>query len=279
MHWKVSDLVDRLAGESRPGLLFLDEYGHRRDYAFDEISTHSKRYAAVLRAFGVRQDESVYVCLSTTAKCVFTLLALERLGARPILDESAAVSCSTVIADRRFREKIDDSRDRFSPDARYVLIGEECDGWARLDTLAHLAALPASVDVSARDEALQQARDEAQSRLGAEPTDIVWCTLHIEDPGWFERAIAQPWLIGCTTVAHNRSFDARERLDLVRELDVTILLQRAGDYRAELALPNPALFKMPRLRRCLVLDDACDGSLQSQWAERFGVPLTFFAEV
>jgi hypothetical protein len=31
---------------------------------------------------------------------------------------------------------------------------------------------------------------------------------------------------------------------------------------------------MPRLRRCIVLDDDSDTLLEQQWAERFGVQLT-----
>lgn len=272
MHWRLSDLVNRLAVEPRTGLVFIDEYGHRRDYTFAEIAAHSVRYAAVLRAFGVSEDERVYVRLSTASKCIFTLLALQRIGARALLGDAAGAA--TIIANRKHRLEIDARRGEFAPDTRYVIIGEEQEGWARLDTLAHIASPkdPAPADVD--EAALQDARAHASAESAAAPTDVMWCALHVEEPDWFERAVAQPWLAGCTAIAHDGRFDARERLDLVRELDVTILQQRAGDFRAELAVPDAERFKMPRLRRCVVLDEGCDDPLQSQWLEQFGVPLT-----
>jgi hypothetical protein len=81
------------------------------------------------------------------------------------------------------------------------------------------------------------------------------------------------WLCGSAAVLHDGGFDARERLDLVRELDVTIVLQPSEEYHAELALPDPKRFKMPRLRRCIAIADGFDEVLQAQWLQRFGVPL------
>lgn len=274
MHWRLCDVVDRLAIDTRTGLIFIDEYGYRRDYTFAEIAAYSARYAAVLRAFGVQEGERVYVRLSTTGKCIFTLLALQQIGAQAALEEAAGDGASTIISNRKYRSQIDARREGFAPDARYVIIGEEREGWARLDTLAQIASPMETVHAEVDEAALEAARAQASAQLAAAPTDVIWCALQTDDVNWFEQAIAGPWLSGCTTVAHDGRFDARERLDLTRELEVTILLQRADDYHAELAVPDSKRFKMPRLRRCMVLDEGCDELLQSQWLEGFGVPLT-----
>ncbi len=215
-------------------MLFLDEYGHRRDYTFEEVAAQSRRYAAVLRAFGVQAGDCVYVCLPKTAKCIFAMLALQRLGAEIVVDEAPAAGAKTIVADRNSRARMDAERERFSPDAHYVIIGEECEGWARLDTLAYVASNAPKPQPSADDEDLQSARDAAGKRLGAVPSDVVWCALENDVPSWLEEAVLQPWLAGCTTIAHNAPFDPRERLDLVRELNVTILIQHADEYHAEL---------------------------------------------
>jgi acyl-coenzyme A synthetase/AMP-(fatty) acid ligase len=272
MHWRVCDLVDRLASEPKAALIFIDNHGHRRDYSFAEISAFSTRYAAVLRAFGVEKGERVYVRLSTTGKAIFTLLALERLGALAEFEEGAAASATTIIANRKYRPQIDASRNRFDEDARYVLIGEEHEGWARLDTLAQVAMKAPELQAEIDDAVAAADRERAQAKLDAVESDVVWCALGFDDRQWLQSAIAQPWLLGCTAVAHDGDFDARERLDLVRELDVTVLLQRAQEYRAELALPDPSHFKLPRLRRCVVLEDGSQ-ELQTQWQQRFGVAL------
>lgn len=278
MRWRVCDLVDRLGGERRTALIFIDEYGHRRDYSFTEVAAHSTRYAAVLRAFGVQQGEHVHVRLSTTGKCIFTLLALERLGAHAVLDAAGGAGASTIISNRKHRASVDAMREQFQADARYIIIGEECEGWARLDTLAQIASPCGITAENFEDSQLEKARMEAAAQLHAVSSDVVWCALQFEDQQWFEQSIVQPWLCGSTTVAHNGAFEARERLDLVRELDVTILQQRSDDYHAELALPDSTHFKMPRLRRCMVLGEGCDQLLQTQWEQRFGVPLSLFAK-
>lgn len=274
MHCRASDALGPLSLEKRAALLFIDEYGHRRDYTFAEVDLQWRRYAAVLRAFGVHEDDHVYVCLSGTAKCIFTLLALEQIGAKAILDEREAGGATAIITNRKHRPRIEYLRARFSPDARYLLIGEERDGWARLDTLAQIASPVAESPSGTRVEALERARKETAKSLGAVETDIVWCALTTEDALWLQRAVAQPWLLGGAAVVHDHPFDPQERLDLTRELEVTILLQHAQEYDAQLDLPDPKRFKMPRLRRCLVLDDGADADLQSRWAERFGVSLT-----
>lgn len=273
MHWQLSDLTDRFAGDDRTGLIFVDEYGHRRDYTFAEVRKHALQYAAVLRAFGVHEHDRAYVCCSTAAKCVFTLLALDCVGADAILNEAQAAGATAIIANRMYRAGIDANRDRFSPDARYLLIGEECEGWARLDTLAQRAPAAPPPAMDEEPDALRDAREAARTHLGAVATDTVWCALHIEDRDWFVQAVVRPWLCAAAAVVHNGGFDARERLDLIRELSVTILLQRADEYHAQLALPEPARFKMPRLRKCIVLGESCDEALQGQWVQAFRVPL------
>ena len=88
------DVVDTRASDSRTGLIFVDAAGHRRDYSFTEITLQSQRYAAVLRAFGVEPGERVALCISNTAKCLFTLLALDRLGA-------VRIPCAETWSDER----------------------------------------------------------------------------------------------------------------------------------------------------------------------------------
>ena len=277
MHSLAADLVDSLAARERTGLVFVDEYGHRRDYTFGEIATQSLRYAAVLRAFGVQPEEHVCVCLPATPKCAFTLLALARIGARARVDEPAVADATTIIAGRKTRVRIDEMREQLPEETRYFTIGEEREGWARLDTVAQAAARARSAADAGSEDAWAPARADAREELGAIETDVVWCALPMGDE-WFERALVRPWLCASTAVLHDAPFDARERLDLVRELDVTVLLQDASDYRAELALRETAGFKMPRLRRCIAIGDG-DASLQARWHERFGLELTSLAAV
>lgn len=256
------DVVDRLANETRAGLLFIDEFGHRRDYSFAEICAQSQRYAAVLRAFGIRPGERVALRTSNTAKNLFALLALDRLGAVPVLcmetwsDEEvvetvASSQATTVLANRKYRAGVDALRGRL-PDLRnFIVIGEEQEGWARLDALVTRAQPYAGVENVSGDRALYEAAVEARELLEIVETDRVWCTFAMGSADWIVHAVMAPWSCGAAIVVHEGAFDARERLELARELEVTVLLQTPDEYEAVASLEGIEPAQLPRLRRNL----------------------------
>ena len=279
----------------------MDAAGHRRDYSFAEIVAQSQQYAAVLRAFGIERGERVALCISNTAKCLFTLLALERLGAVRIpcaeswsddrtFERLAKTGASTVIANRKRRASIDALRARLPQLARSVLIGEECEGWARLDALASRAHPYAGIDVSADEEAFiteersftqAQTRDagaQAFASLELAQTDRFWCTLPMGERGWIEYVLLAAWSGGACLIVHEAPFQAEERLELLRELDVTVLLATAGEYEAQSILRAFASLRAPRLRRCFSFGEA-SATVAQRWNEVTGAPLTSYAAV
>lgn len=292
------DVIDRQAGEHRAGLLFIDTYGHRRDYTFAEISEQSQRYAAALRALGVEQGERVLLCTSNTAKTLFMLLALVRLGAvavpcaedvepEELLERARRTAAATVIANRKRRRAIETVNDELPASMRYVLVGEACEGWARIDTLAAAAKPYAGITTQSMDMAyvfddtvldygaLLEARNAAGAVLAPESEDHVWTSLPMGSEMWLTYVQA-PWWCGAAAIVHEAPFDARERLDLVRELQVSVLCQPPHEFAAQVDLPDVDRFRLPHLRRCVATGDV-DPEIQRRWAERFG--LTLYAAV
>lgn len=288
------DVIDKLAGEDRAGLVFVDAYGHRRDYTFAEISEQSQRYAAALRALGVTQDSRVLLCTSNTAKCLFTVLAIARLGgvavpceedlAVPeILERARRGAVTSVITNRKRRPAAENLQRELTESTSYLLIGETCEGWARLDTLTQNAAPFRGITTQSMDMAyvfddavidcgaLLEARALAQAALEPVSSDRVWSTLPFGSEKWLTFAQA-PWWRGASTVVHEGSYDPRERLDLVRELDVTILCQTPAEYEAQIRLPDLERIRLPRLRRC-VATAPLDVDVQRRWSERFGLAI------
>jgi acyl-coenzyme A synthetase/AMP-(fatty) acid ligase len=74
-------------------------------------------------------------------------------------------------------------------------------------------------------------------------------------------------------VLHEGAFDPVERLELLRELDVTVLLQTADEYAAEIAVGEAAKVRLPRLRRCLCAGDAPDADVAQRWQDAIHVPI------
>lgn len=286
------DVIDRLAGEERAGLIYIDAYGHRRDYTFAEISEQSQRYAAVLRALGVAQGSRVLLCTSNTAKCLFTILALARLGAvavpcpehltgEEILERARHAAVTTVITNRKRRPVTGMLQRELSEPTAYILIGETAEGWARLDTLTANAAPYRGITTQSMDMAyvfhenvldygaLLEARSFAQAALQPVNSDRVWSTLPMGGETWLT-FVQAPWWCGASTVVHEGAFDSRERLDLIRELEVTILCQTPEEYAAQIDLPDVDRFRLPRLRRCVAIGDL-DPEISRRWHERFAV--------
>ena len=295
------DVIDRLAAEDRVGLIFVDEHGHRRDYYFAEISQHSQHYAGALRDAGVTAGERVLLCTTNNAKALFTMLALERLGAVPIpcaeglsadevMKRARAHGATTVITNRRRRRIADALTSTKREFSRYFVIGEERDPWARLDLLAERAPEARGVTTQLSDPAciidewscdhgaLFDAQSTARAVLGALDTDVVWCTLPIGSAAWFANVYIGPWSCGAATVAHDGMFDPRERLDLVRELDVTILMQSPAEFVAQTQTSQIERLRAPRLHRCLSVGEPLDREMAARWSQSTHLPVEDVAD-
>lgn len=267
------DVLDAYAQDDRVGLVFVDEVGHRRDYTFREIVLQSQRYASVLRAFGVTRRDRVALRLSNTAKCFFTMLALERLGAvRVPCEESWTADdvarcvtdarATTLIANRRHRAELDSVRERMPSVGRFIIVGEEYDGWARLDSLVTRAQPYAGVAMESEEpsivaggevytqQALLDASIESAKRLVLVQTDRFWATFAFATREWILNTLIAAWSCGAAMVVHEGAFDPRERLELLRELEVTVLLQTPEESEALVAFEGSGEMRLPRLRLC-----------------------------
>ncbi len=287
------DVLDAVADRERVGLIFVDSHGHRRDYTFAEISQWSARYAQALRTLGVTAGERVLLCLSNTAKCQFTALALARLGAvavpaceamsrQQLAQLARDASVTTLIANRRRREACERAMESMPAMPRRILIGETREGWERLDTLTGSAAPFAGVTTQSTDAALivgdvvldcgalYETRALAQDVFGAAVADRVWSTFRMGSRWWLA-FVQAPWWRGAATIVHEGEYDARERLGLIRELEVTVLCQPPDEYRCAVELPESERFRMPHLRRCVVA--GAFEEIERRWRARFGVEL------
>jgi acyl-coenzyme A synthetase/AMP-(fatty) acid ligase len=287
------DVIDKLAGERRTGLIFVDYHGHRRDYAFLEISDRSQRYAAVLRALGVVPGERVALCNANTSRCLFLLLALARLGAVGVLcgenftfEQTLArirdSGATTVITNRRRRPTLEALQAALPQQTTYVLLGEEREGWARMDTLSQAARPFRGITTQLLDMAfafgndvldygaLYEARAEAIDLLSPRESDRVWTTLAFGSPEWLTFTQAPYWRGACA-VMHEAGFNPAERLDLLRELEVTILCSPAAEYRALLLAPQLRDAALRRLRRCVAIGG--DDALEREWENATGKAL------
>ena len=273
-------ILDRLGAERRTGVYFIDYYGHRRDYTFAEIADQSQRYASVLRTLGVEAGQTVALCNANTSKCLFLLTALDRIGAIPLLcgedlsDEELlarikAGSARIIITNRRRRRRVEWVQPFLPPDTKYVLVGEEHESWARMDTLAE-DALPYAGGPHGPHPISKTVSTIARDVLQAQPDDRVWSTFPFGTDRWLA-FVQAPLFAGAATIVHEAPFNARERTDLLHELEATILCQPAQEFEALLDAAEGTALRMQRLRRCVAVE--ASGELRERWQAATGKPL------
>ena len=300
------DVIDALADQDRRGLVFVDTAGNRETFTFAQIAAASQRWAGALRDLGVRHGDHVIVVLPKTPQWLFCMLALLRLGvvaipgaeqlrAKDLLFRAVHGDAGTVIAPLANAAEIDAIRADAPNLARYLLVGGERDGWTPIEPLVAAAAPFAGNPTSAEDLAYivytsgttkdpkgvvhrvaytSAKRSQAKTWFDCTPDDLVWCTA---GTGWAKsiwNVLLGPWSCGSCIVLHEGGFAAEERMNLIRDLEVTVLCQAPTEYRIEAKLPDLGTrWKLPSLRHCVSAGEPLNPEVLTRWRDAFGLTI------
>jgi acyl-coenzyme A synthetase/AMP-(fatty) acid ligase len=300
------DVVDELARENRLGLVFVDAEGRRRDYSFPQIAEASQRWAAVLRDAGVEKGDRVVVVLPKIPDWLFCMTALLRIGAAAVpsaeqlrakdllfrANHSGAVA---VVAHDSNAPEFDAMRPDATTVTTYLLVGGERDGWTAVDPLLASATPYAGEPTQADDlayvvytsgttkdpkgvvhaVALTYAkRMQAEIWFDIKRDDLVWCTA---GTGWAKsiwNVLLGPWSCGAPIVLHEGAFVPEQRMDMIRDLEVTVLCQAPTEYRLEAKLPDlGARWTLPKLRHCVSAGEPLNPEVIELWKNAFGLTI------
>jgi acetyl-CoA synthetase/medium-chain acyl-CoA synthetase len=299
------DVIDELASHDRRGLLFVAADGTRHDYTFVQISDASQRYAAALRDQGIERGSRVIVALPKIPQWLFVMLALDRLGAiaipgpeqlrtKDLVFRAGHAEAVAMIGDATNLGELQAARKESKTVRAGFSVRGGADGWLDLDALAAAAAPFAGVDTASNewayivytsgttkdpkgvvhDRAYTYAkRMQAQYWLHATPDDLVWCTA---STGWAKslwNVLLGPWSHGSTIVLHEGAFVPTERMDLLAQLEVTILCQAPTEYRLEAKLPDLAHWQLPKLRHCVSAGEPLNPEVIARWKDAFGLEI------
>jgi acetyl-CoA synthetase/medium-chain acyl-CoA synthetase len=258
-----------------------------------------------LREQGVRHGDHVIVVLPKTPQWLFAMLALLRLGAvaipgaeqlraKDLLYRAVHGEATAVIAPLANAEEIDAIRADAPNVTRYLLVGGERAGWTAIEPLVEAAPAFAGNPTAAGDLAYivytsgttkepkgvvhrvaytYAKRAQAANWFDCRPDDLVWCT---SGTGWAKslwNVLLGPWSCGSCIVVHEGGFAPAERLDLIRDLGVTVLCQAPTEYRLEAKLPNLAAWSLPKLRHCVSAGEPLNPEVLARWREAFGLTI------
>jgi acyl-coenzyme A synthetase/AMP-(fatty) acid ligase len=302
------DVVDALGRENRRGLLFIDAAGTRTDVSFPAIAEATQRWAGALRDLGIGKDERVVVLLPKIPAWLYSMVAFARLGAvvvpcseqlraKDLAFRAHHSEATTIVAHVSNRQEVDLLREIAPGLTRFLLVGESNDspGWialddrvtraepfagnpTRSDDLAYLVYTSGTTKdpkgVMHSHAYTYAKRMQARVWLDAKPNDLVWSTA---GTGWAKslwNVLLGPWSCGSAIVLDEGGFDPAKRMDLVRDLEVTVLCQAPTEYRLEAKLDGLGeRWKLPKLRHCVSAGEPLNPEVLERWKAAFGLTI------
>jgi len=296
------DVVDVLASDDRLGLLFVDSSLCRTAFSFPQIAAASRRWAGALRDLGIAKGERVVVLLPKVPAWLLAMLALDRLGAvvipcseqlraKDLAFRANHAEATTVIAHPSNAAEVDLMRAAAPGVRRFLLTGSDASGWTALDPLVDRSPEFAGVPTAAADLAYIvytsgttkdpkgvvhshaytfAKRMQAMVWLDAKAMDLIWCTA---GTGWAKslwNVLLGPWSCGAPIVLHEGGFDPAQRMDLIRDLEVTVLCQAPTEYRLEAKLEHLGeRWHLPHLRHCVSAGEPLNPEVLALWKAAF----------
>jgi acetyl-CoA synthetase/medium-chain acyl-CoA synthetase len=115
---------------------------------------------------------------------------------------------------------------------------------------------------------------QARVWLDAKPTDLVWSTA---GTGWAKslwNVLLGPWSCGSAIVLDEGGFEPAARMDLIRDLEVTVLCQAPTEYRLEAKLEGLGeRWSFPKLRHCVSAGEPLNPEVLARWKDAFGLTI------
>jgi acyl-coenzyme A synthetase/AMP-(fatty) acid ligase len=300
------DVIDRLAGENRAGLVAVDAGLQRHDYSFAAVSDATKRWASVLRDAGIGKGDRVVVVIPKIPDWLFCMTALLRIGAvavpsaeqlraKDLLYRAQHSGAVGMIGHVSNAAEIEQIRGDAPALRAWLVVGGEHPGWIAADPLVRDArpwdGAPTTPDDMAyivytsgttkdpkgvvHTVAWTFAnRSQASTWFDVKPSDLVWCTA---GTGWAKslwNVLLGPWSCGAAIVLDEGAFVAERRMDMIRDLDVTVLCQAPTEYRIEAKLADLGTrWKLPKLRHCVSAGEPLNPEVIEIWKRAFGLTI------
>ena len=292
------DVIEVLAEDpKRRALMRLGAEGVIEPRTFHQLAEGASRWAEQLRERGVSPGDCVLVLVASKLAWIEVMLAGIKVGAVtvPCPHKLSAAALEVRIASTGAKLIVADRASGLEP--------VESEGRPAVLYVEDIDNLPPqrdadepSADTSARDLAFvlstsgtafgphgvahthgaaYAARAQAEHWLDAGAHDVVWATSDTGSALSVWNVLLGPWSQGAEIVIHDGVFNADERLDLIRRLDVTILCQTPAEYRALAEKGREVLerYRAPLLRRLVSTGDVSSPDVAVAFMDAWGLPI------
>jgi acetyl-CoA synthetase len=240
--------------------------------------------AATLAASGVRRGDVVMTLIGNRIEWVATLMGCFRIGAvalpcteqlraKDLRLRLAVAQPFLIVADERNRPELETA----APDCPVLWIPDDALFSGKpppapdlLDTDPALIAFTSGTAGEPKavvhgQRYLYGQRLQAESWLGAQAGEVVWCTAA---SGWSKSArnvFIAPWLTGAAALLHDARFDPHERLELIERERVSVLCMAPTEYRV--IAKRATLGPLASLKGMVAAGEALNPEVLEAWRE------------
>ena len=300
------DVVDRLAEQDRPAMLWLGANGDERRLTFGDFSRLSNKFANMGRKLGIQRGDRVMVLMGKVPEWQVVLTGLLKLGAIAIpnaaflrtndlkfrAEHSGAV---TIISGPEGVEAADAMREEVPGLRHFVSLGGEREGWESYERLMENASEDFTAEDTASDEGAIMLytsgttkhpkgalhthgytyanRMQAKYWLDLQEGDRLWCTAAT---GWAKNiwnVFLGPWSHGNEIFVHEGAFDPAERLNLIGRYGITILCQAPTEYRVLTNAPELESADLSSVRHAVSAGEPLNAPVIERWRELHGLTI------
>jgi len=295
------DVVDAwsAAGGENTAMVWVDDTGDERRYAFREVAEASCRLAHVLTDAGVRRGDTVIVLLPRVPEWWFVFTAILRIGAvcspgtvqlsaRDLAYRIDTAEATAIVTDSTGVTKVDEiAAGCPTLKARLAIDPPAGAGWIDLnDAAAGAPATFETVDTASDDDALCYFtsgttgypkmcihthayaighRVTGRYWLDLTPDDLHW---NISDTGWAKAAWSSyfgPWNQGAAVFVHHAAgFDAKRTLELLSRYPITTMCGAPTIYRM-LVLEPLGDYRFEHLRHAVSAGEPLNPEIIETW--------------
>lgn len=281
--YNLSHEVEKFAQEDDLlAIKWTNEAGDMREYSYAQLVKQVNKFANALLNSGLQKGDPVLLILPRIPEAYFSYLAClkaglviipcsEMLRAKDLVYRINFADAKAVIAYHEFTTETNNITDEM-PTLKYkFIVGNDEEGWTRLDKLAEnesdqyegantkrdeLAFLPFTSGTTGNPKAVYHThgwayahlRTASSKWLGVQKGDVVWATAA---PGW-QKWIWSPFLstigMGATAFVYHGRFEPKAYLQILQDHEINVLCCTPTEYRLMSKVENLEDYSLPKLR-------------------------------
>lgn len=300
-----SDILARnLAAGRAAKAAFIDSRG---SWTYGQLAERVARFAALLRARGLRREERVFICLLDTIDWPTAFLGCLKAGV-------VAVPINTLLTEDDYEFMLADSRARMlvvsealypkfeklikkTPDLAHVIVsGDNTFGHDKFETALGASPADDATAPTTRDDmafwlytsgstgkpkgavhvhsSLRLTNDlYAAPILGLAENDVCYSVAKLFFAYGLGNAMTFPMSVGATTILMADRPTPDGVAALLRKHPVTVFYGVPTFYAAFIASPNAPARAEVKLRRCVSAGEALPPEIGRRWTERYGTDI------